>query len=183
MFFQQLSSKVHASNMGDEVDTANGRLENVVLRWNSIQDAINSYKKTLERAMFAHQLVSDMNDVIDIVAEKKNLLAFDIKTLDSVGADKVYQKCQTIGDFVKSLDGRIKGYGESAHKLIREQHPLRKEVAETHESMLEAWNSCLEYSEQQLAAILNHDNYFKSMKVMHDQVNNYLLLATKLIDY
>ena len=59
----------------------------------------------LERAMFAHQLVSDMYDVIDIVSEKKNLLAFDEKTLDSVGADQVYQKCQTIADFVKSLEG------------------------------------------------------------------------------
>jgi hypothetical protein len=76
--------------MGDEVVRANGRLENVVTRWNSIQDAINAYKKTLERAMFAHQLISDMSDVIDIVAEKKNLLAFDVKTLDSVGADKVW---------------------------------------------------------------------------------------------
>lgn len=39
--------------------------------------------------MFVHQLISDMNDVIDIVAEKRNLLAFDEKTLDTVGADKV----------------------------------------------------------------------------------------------
>ena len=30
-----------------------------------------------------------MDDVVDIVAEKKNLLAFDDKTLDNVGADKV----------------------------------------------------------------------------------------------
>lgn len=85
---------------------------------------------------------------------------------------KVYQKCQTIGDFVKSLEGRIKGYGESSHKLVREQHPLRKEVSETHEAMMEAWKSCLEFSEHQLAAILSHDNYYKSMKVMHDQVNS-----------
>ena len=90
-YLLQLSAKVHAnaSNMAEEVAKANARLENVVLRWNSIQDAINAYKKMLERAMFAHQLVSDMNDVIEIVNEKKNLLSFDEKTLESVGADKV----------------------------------------------------------------------------------------------
>jgi hypothetical protein len=53
------------------------------------QDAINAYKKTLERAMFAHQLISDMTDVTDIVVEKKNLLTFDERTLDTAGADKV----------------------------------------------------------------------------------------------
>ena len=112
------------------------------------------------------------------VWESHNYLIFDILQTTVVSLNtlalfvylKVYQKCQTIGDFVKSLEGRIKGYGESAHKLDREQHPLHKEVSETHEAMMEAWKSCLEFSEHQLAAILSHDNYYKSMKVMLDQV-------------
>lgn len=84
---------------------------------------------------------------------------------------QVYQKCQTIGDFVRSLEVRINGFSDSTKKLVRDEHPLKKEVSETYESMKEAWSSCLEYSEQQLAAILAHDNYYKSMKVMHDQVS------------
>ena len=68
------------------------------------------------------------------------------------------------------MEGRIKSYGDSSQKLIRDQHPLRKEVGETHEAMVESWKSCLEFSEHQLNAILAHDNYYKSMKVMRDQV-------------
>ena len=48
--------------------------------------------------------------MIEIVSEKRNLLAFDEKAIDTTGADILYQKCVTIQDFVKSLEGRIASY-------------------------------------------------------------------------
>jgi len=39
--------------------------------------------------MSAHQLISDMRDLIDIIVEKKNLINFDAQTLDQAGAEKV----------------------------------------------------------------------------------------------
>jgi chromosome segregation ATPase len=71
------SAETVRSNKSEEAQKAIEKLENVVLKWNSIQDCINNYKKTLNQARTAHQLVSDMNDVIDIVSEKRKMLVAD----------------------------------------------------------------------------------------------------------
>ena len=67
------SADIIKSNESDEAQKAMEKLDSVVQKWNSIQDCINNYKKTLSQARTGHQLISDMNDVIDIVAEKKKM--------------------------------------------------------------------------------------------------------------
>ena len=54
-----------------------------------MQEAISAYRARLDKALVAHQPISDMNDVDEIVVEKKNLLAFDEKAMDTFGAAKV----------------------------------------------------------------------------------------------
>ena len=89
------------------------KLESVVQKWNSIQDCINGYKVRLGRALVSHQLVSDMNDVIDIVHEKQKLLVLEEKSLQSPAlVDKLIQKCVTIQDFLRSLEARVNKFGE-----------------------------------------------------------------------
>ena len=95
------------------------KLDSVVQKWNSIQDCINGYKVRLGRALVSHQLVSDMNDVIDIVHEKQKLLVLEEKSLQSPAlVDKLIQKCVTIQDFLRSLEARVNKFGEQVSAEI-----------------------------------------------------------------
>ena len=158
------------SNKSEEAQKAMAKLESVVQKWNSIQDCINNYKKTLSQARTGHQLISDMNDVIDIVVEKKKMLVADEKSLSSPATvEKLIQKCTTILDFLRSLEGRIAKSSEESKNLIQEQYPLHEKVGKTCKSMIEVWQSSLEFCETQMANIRNRESYLKSIKIIQDQ--------------
>ena len=87
------------------------KLQRVTKKWNSIQDCIENYRKTLNEALVAHQLNSDIMDLIEIITEKKTALAFDTKALTTGSvADTYYQKCLTIQDFIKTLEPKIQDF-------------------------------------------------------------------------
>ena len=51
-----------------------------------MQEAISAYRARLDKALVAHQLISDMNDVDEIVVEKKN---FDVQRRFQAELDEV----------------------------------------------------------------------------------------------
>ena len=156
----------------DEGQKSTQKLDAVVQKWNSIQDCINGYKKALNKALTSHQLISDMNDIIDIVNEKQKLLALDEKSLQSQAlVAKLIQKCVTIQDFLRSLEGRIVKYGEQVPKTVQESYPLSDQVGQTYTHMVETWQSSLQFCEDQMALIAKRDNYLKSIKVIQDQLD------------
>ena len=164
-----LAKKVKDSKMKDEADKANEKLERVVKKWNSIQDFIEAYKKSLNKALSVHQLNSDMSDMISLIGEKKKALTFDNKALTGTASDKLYQKCLTIQDFVKTLDPKIKDYKQECSQLKAEDHPLSEKVNDMHETLKEEWNSCLQFSNSQLELVTRHEDHMKSMKVIKEQ--------------
>ncbi len=157
--------KIKGSKMQEEATRAVEKMEAVAQKWNSIQGFIESYKKELTRALQAHQLISDMSDITEIIQEKRSLLVFDEKALNSTSADKLYQKCITIQDFIKSLESRISDCGKQAAS-IKEDHPLRQKVKDAYQSMADAWHECLQFSNDQLAMVTRHEDHIKSMKVI-----------------
>ncbi len=164
-----LSKKVKGSKMSADADKANEKLERVTKKWHSIQDCIENYRKTLNEALLAHQLTSDMTDLIDIIAEKQMALTFDTKTLAGSGSDKVYQKCVTIQDFIKTLEPKIGDMGKRRSQLISDDHPLSEKVNSTYEKLTNEWRACLDFSVAQLAAVTRYEDLMKSMKVINDQ--------------
>ena len=169
------------SNQSDEAQKAMDKLESVVQKWNSIQDCINNYKKTLSQARTGHQLISDMNDVIDIVAEKKKMLVADEKSLRSPATvEKLIQKCTTILDFLRSLEGRIAKSSEESKSFIQQQYPLHEKVGETCKSMIEVWQSSLDFCETQMANIRNREAYLKSIKIIQDQQDALQIIISSL---
>lgn len=164
-----LAQKVRGSEMEDEAGRANTKLDSVRQKWNSIQGFIETYKKSLNHARSAHQLNSDMLEVIDIITEKKILLTFDSKTLNGASADKLYQKCVTIQDFIKSLEVKIEEFGRACANLKNDEHPMSCKVISTFETMRDDWHSCRQFSIEQLDLVTRHEDHIKSMKVIADQ--------------
>ena len=167
---RQLAKKVQGSKMSEEADKAHEKLERVTKKWNSIQDCIENYRKTLNEALLAHQLNSDMFDVLEIVSEKKTALTFDTKSLQGSATDKVYQKCVTIQDFIKTLEPKIDEFGQRRAQLMRKgDHPLEEKINSTYNNLKDEWQSCLDFSASQLALVTRHEELMKSMKVINDQ--------------
>merc|ERR1719362_2814759 len=166
-----LAKKVEGSKMSADADKANEKLDRVTKKWNSIQDCIENYRKTLNEALLAHQLTSDMLDVIDIIAEKKTALTFDTKALSGAATDKVYQKCVTIQDFIKTLEPKIAEFGNRRAKLMSIDHPALEfeKVNNTYETLTREWQACLDFSVSQLGLVRRHEELMTSMKVINDQ--------------
>ena len=166
-----LAKKVEGSKMSADADKANEKLDRVTKKWNSIQDCIENYRKTLNEALLAHQLTSDMLDVTDIIAEKKTALTFDTKALSGAATDKVYQKCVTIQDFIKTLEPKIAEFGNRRAKLMSSDHPALEfeKVNNTYETLTREWQACLDFSVSQLGLVRRHEELMTSMKVINDQ--------------
>jgi len=78
-----------------------------------------------------------------------------------INFSQAIQKCQTTGDFIRSLEDRILNYGTQTHQIVREQHPLSNEVRETHQTLVEAWTSCVKLNDEQLENIVKQENNIK----------------------
>lgn len=174
---EELAEKVKGSKMNEDASKANEKLARVMQKWNSIQGFIEAYKKTLAKALAAHQLNSDMFDMIAMIGEKKTVLTFDTKALSGAAADTLLQKCVTIQDFMKTLEPKINEYGQKCAKLKAENHPLSEKVNATHETLSNDWQTCLEFSESQLDLVTRHEEHMKAMKIINDQKNS--LQATR----
>ena len=166
-----LAKKVEGSKMSADADKAHEKLDRVTKKWNSIQDCIENYRKTLNEALLAHQLTSDMLDVTDIIAEKKTALTFDTKALSGAATDKLYQKCVTIQDFIKTLEPKIAEFGNRRAKLMSSDHPALEfeKVNSTYENLTREWQACLDFSVSQLGLVRRHEELMTSMKVINDQ--------------
>ena len=111
-----------------------------------------------------------MSDLISIIGEKKTVLTFDNKALAGAeSSDKLYQKCLTIQDFVKTLEPKVKDYGKQCAKLKTDNHPLSEKVNTKHETLTDEWKSCLQFSISQLELVTRHEDHMKSMKVIKEQ--------------
>ena len=167
----RLAKKVEGSKMSADADKAHEKLDRVTKKWNSIQDCIENYRKTLNEALLSHELISDMLDVTDIIAEKKTALTFDTKALSGAATDKVYQKCMTIQDFIKTLEPKIAEFGNRRAKLMSNDHPAldSDKVNATYENLTREWQACLDFSVSQLGLVTRHEELMKSMKVINDQ--------------
>ena len=167
--------KTTSGNDDDDVKDVNPleKLNRVTKKWNSIQDCIENYRKTLNEALVAHQLNSDIMDLIDIITEKKTALAFDAKalTVSGTAADTFYQKCLTIQDFIKTLEPKIKDFESRCSTIVSKDHPQSEKVQGTQENLKEEWQSCLKFSISQLELVTRHEELTKSMKVINDQKN------------
>ena len=171
---ETLSKKVFKTEADNDIDNNKESLEKlqrVTKKWNSIQDCIENYRKTLNEALIAHQLNSDIMDLIDIITEKKTALAFDAKALANVTADTYYQKCLTIQDFIKTLEPKIKDFQARCSTIVSKNHPQSEKVQSTQETLKEEWQSCLKFSISQLELVTRHEELTKSMKVINDQKN------------
>lgn len=166
-----LSKKAEGSKMSEEANRANEKLKRVTGKWHSIQDCIENYRKVLGEALQAHQLTSDMMDVTEIIQEKKKALTFDTKTLTGAGSDKVYQKCVTIQDFIKTLEPKIADFTKRRAERFAatEEHPLNEKVTSVYQELTKEWQDCLDFSVAQLAVVTRYEELIKSMKVINDQ--------------
>ncbi|CAB4056725.1 SPTB [Lepeophtheirus salmonis] len=121
---KSLAKRISSSNLVNSQEISN-RFDNLIQKWDSVQSSLMKYRTKLNFALGVHKFHRDLDDVDEMISEKRKQLDTEenIKTLED--AKRNAKKSNTILDFFKSLDPRIKD-------LASKGNTFKSEACEKH---------------------------------------------------
>lgn len=118
-----LADKLIAKGYGD----VQGRRDNFVGKWHSLQGILDAYREKLAGASEIHLYIRDVDDTLQRITEKIAALEIEEIGKDLNGIETLLRKQETVESEIAALETKIKEHDRIAYKLSQ-KHPESADV-------------------------------------------------------
>eukprot|EP00096_Caligus_rogercresseyi_P009860 TRINITY_DN3445_c0_g1_i1.p1 TRINITY_DN3445_c0_g1~~TRINITY_DN3445_c0_g1_i1.p1 ORF type:complete len:1494 (-),score=668.45 TRINITY_DN3445_c0_g1_i1:164-4645(-) len=165
---KSLAKRISSSNPTNAQEISD-RFDNLIKKWDALQNSLNKYRTKLNFALGVHKFHRDLDDVQEMISEKRNQLDTEetIKTLED--AKRNWKKSNTILDFFKSLDPRIQELKVKGDAFKEDGSPLSQDAHSKLLRVIQDWGSSVETCEKHLGRVDKLNNFHEFMNTLKDQ--------------
>nr|XP_040577591.1 spectrin beta chain, non-erythrocytic 1-like [Lepeophtheirus salmonis] len=165
---KSLAKRISSSNLVNSQEISN-RFDNLIQKWDSVQSSLMKYRTKLNFALGVHKFHRDLDDVDEMISEKRKQLDTEenIKTLED--AKRNAKKSNTILDFFKSLDPRIKDLASKGNTFKSEGSQLSIDAYEKLNKVQNSWDSSVKACEKHLVRVDKLISFHEFMNTIKDQ--------------